>query len=92
MASDVRTGAVMEVWLAEFALSPGAFAVVTTARQSTLVDWMEPAEVTAARRAEQRQSARRRLRERRAAARVARRTREVAAEVVRAAEALTRGR
>jgi hypothetical protein len=89
LVSDVHDGTTVEVWLSEAALPDGAFALVFLGRGAgRLVDWMGPAEVAAARRAEQRQSVRQRVKEARAAKLAARRARASAAEVVRAAEAL----
>lgn len=89
MVSDVHDGTTVDVWLSEAALPTGAFALVVLNRGAgRLVDWMGPAEVAAARRAEQGQALRQRLQETRAAKLAARRARAAAADVVRAAEAL----
>lgn len=89
VVSDVHDGTTVDVWLSEAALPNGAFAlVVLNSGSGRLVDWMGPAEVAAARRAEQRQSLRQRVKETRAAKLAARHARASAAEVVRAAEAL----
>jgi|SRR5450756_1997795 len=89
VASDVQVGKVLEIWLSEAALPAGAFALVTTDREpGTLVGWISPSDVVAARRAERAEAARRRRRAARVAKLAARRECEAAAEVVRAAEAL----
>lgn len=89
LVSDVHDGTTADIWLSEAALPHGAFALVVLNRGAgRLVDWMGPAEVAAARRAEHRQSLRQRLRETRAVKLAARRARAAAADVVRGAEEL----
>lgn len=91
VVSDVRDGTTADAWMSEADLPNGAFALVILGRGvGRLVDWMGPAEVTAARRAERDQVARQRIRDARSANRAGRIERKVAADVVRAAEALTR--
>src|SRR5665647_272943 len=84
VAADVQIGTVFEVWLGESALPTGAFALVTTARESTLVDWISPGDVAAARRAERSEAARHRARVAQATSLAASRERKAAADVVRA--------
>jgi len=89
VASDVRDGRALEVWLSEAALPAGAFALVAMDREpGTLVDWISPRDLAAARRAERVEATRRRVRATQAADLAARRERKAAAAVVRAAEAL----
>lgn len=89
VASDVRDGRALEVWLSEAALPVGAFALVAMDRErGTLVDWISPRDLAAARRAERVEATRRQVRAAQAANLAARRERKAAANVVRAAEAL----
>ncbi|WP_139224434.1 hypothetical protein [Cellulomonas marina] len=75
-AVDVRTGAVIDLWLADASLPPGSYALVKfTDRSSVLVDAVPPGLVLAARRHTRREGVRhheRSGRKRRAAARVIR--------------------
>lgn len=89
VASDVRDGRALEVWLSEAALPAGAFALVAMDRErGTLVDWISPRDLAAARRAKRVEATRRQVRTAQAANLAARRERKAAANVVRAAEAL----
>lgn len=89
VVSDVREGTTGEFWLSEAALPAGAFALVVLNRgPGRLVDWMGPAEVAAARRAERRQALREQLQKTRTAKLAARRAADAPADVVREAEAL----
>ncbi|GEN80247.1 hypothetical protein [Actinotalea fermentans] len=89
LISDVHDGTSTDVWLSEAALPSGSFALVVLGNSTgRLVDWMDPAEVAAARRAERKASARRRWQATHAARLAARRARTGAADVIRAAEAL----
>lgn len=89
VASDVQVGKVIEIWLSEAALPAGAFALVALDRgPGTLVDWIPPSELAAARRAERAEATRRQARETQVAKLAARRERKAAADVVRAAEKL----
>lgn len=91
LASDVQVGKVLEIWLSEAALPSGAFALVAMDREpATLVDWIPPSEVAAARRAEHVEAARRRARAAQATQQAARHDCKATADVVRAAEALLR--
>jgi len=89
VATDVQDGRALEVWLSEAALPAGAFALVAMDRErGTLVDWISPRDLAAARRAERVEATRRQVRAAQAANLAARRERKAAANVVRAAEAL----
>jgi len=91
VATDVQDGRALEVWLSEAALPAGAFALVVMDRErGTLVDWISPRDLAAARRAERVEATRRRVRATQAANLAARRERKAAADVVRAAEELLR--
>jgi len=80
-AVDVRTGATLDLWLAESDLAPGSYALVRLVGGTWLVlDIAAPRIVTAARR-----------RDRLAACRGDRRERRAAADVIGEAEALIRG-
>ena len=91
LVSDVHDGTTVDVWLSEAALPEGAFALVMLKRGAgRLVDWMSPAEIAAARRADRRRSVRKQLEAARAARLVMRRARGAAPDVIRAAEAVLR--
>ncbi len=83
-AVDVRTGAVLDLWLAEASLPTGSYALVTFAgRSCTLVDTVPPGMVLAARRHMGRERVRHHERS-------ARQQRRAAARVIRTAETLLR--
>ena len=83
-AVDVRTGAVIDLWLAEASLPPGSYALVKFAGRSyTLVDTVPPGMVLAARRHMGREGVRHHERS-------ARQQRRAAARVIRTAETLLR--
>ena len=89
-AVDVCTGAVCEVWLAEFGLAPGTYALVSFGPGvAVILDAATPTTVIETKRHEQRVDPRKRPTSRQGTR--TRRERRAAAEVVRGAEALLRG-